>query len=40
MALSLDIERLWTGRLPCRQVLYQLSYVGAASDPSRSRGPT
>ena len=22
------------------QVLYQLSYVGAASDPSRSRGPT
>ena len=22
------------------QVLYQLSYVGAAPDPSRSRGPT
>lgn len=22
------------------EVLYQLSYVGAASDPSRSRGPT
>ncbi len=28
------------GPILTMQVLYQLSYVGAAPDPSRSRGPT